>query len=100
MRELLRVRERPLRRTRFIADAHFGGLARLLRMAGFDTLYDNGYEDAEIVAIAVREGRSLRLGASHGFTRSPAPLLARVRMRSCSPGSGRLASVRASIRQQ
>lgn len=55
--ELLRVRERPLRRTRFIADAHLGGLARLLRMAGFDTLYDNGYADAEIEAIAVHEGR-------------------------------------------
>ena len=27
---------------RFVADAHLGGLARLLRMAGFDTLYDNG----------------------------------------------------------
>ena len=30
---------------RFIADAHLGGLARLLRMAGFDTLYDNAYQD-------------------------------------------------------
>src|SRR5437762_13672401 len=38
---LLRVRERPLRATRFIADAHLGALARLLRMSGFDTLYDN-----------------------------------------------------------
>ena len=37
---LLRVRERPLRVTRFIADAHLGGLARLLRMSGFDTLHD------------------------------------------------------------
>ena len=55
--DLLRVRERPLRRTRFVADAHFGGLARLLRMAGFDTLYDNGYDDAEIAAIAARDGR-------------------------------------------
>lgn len=55
--ELLRVRERPLRRTRFVADAHFGGLARLLRMAGFDTLYDNACDDAGIEAIAVRDGR-------------------------------------------
>jgi uncharacterized protein with PIN domain len=54
---LLRVRERPLRRLRFVADAHLGGLARLLRMAGFDTLYDNHYDDAEIEAIAQAEDR-------------------------------------------
>lgn len=42
---------------RFVADAHLGGLARLLRMAGFDTLYDNGYRDDEIVAIAARDDR-------------------------------------------
>jgi hypothetical protein len=54
---LLRVRPQPLRQTRFIADAHLGGLAHLLRLTGFDTLYDNGYDDAEIVAIAEREGR-------------------------------------------
>ncbi|HEV8688864.1 MAG TPA: Mut7-C RNAse domain-containing protein [Ideonella sp.] len=54
---LVRVRERPLRETRFIADAHLGGLARLLRMTGFDTLYDNHYRDAEIVHIAADQGR-------------------------------------------
>ncbi len=54
---LLRVREQPLRTTRFIADAHLGGLARLLRMAGFDTLYDNRYRDREIAELAGREGR-------------------------------------------
>lgn len=54
---LLRVRDHPLRETCFVADAHLGGLAHLLRMAGFDTLYDNGYLDSEIAAIAVREER-------------------------------------------
>ncbi|TCJ12802.1 twitching motility protein PilT [Parasulfuritortus cantonensis] len=54
---LLRVRDRPLRVSRFVADAHLGGLARLLRMAGFDTLYDNRYRDDEVVAIAGRDGR-------------------------------------------
>lgn len=54
---LLRLRTRPLRVTRFVADAHLGGLARLLRMAGFDTLYDNGYDDAEIERIAGGDGR-------------------------------------------
>jgi uncharacterized protein with PIN domain len=54
---LLKVRERPLRCLRFVADAHLGGLARLLRMSGFDTLYDNHFSDSEIAAIAAREGR-------------------------------------------
>jgi hypothetical protein len=44
---------------RFIADAHLGALARLLRMAGFDTLYKNDYQDEEIVAIAAREARTV-----------------------------------------
>lgn len=42
---------------RFVADAHLGGLARLLRMAGFDTLYDNGFLDPDLVAIARSEDR-------------------------------------------
>ncbi|MCG4455906.1 Mut7-C ubiquitin/RNAse domain-containing protein [Pseudomonas sp. MMS21-TM103] len=54
---LLKVREQPLRVLRFIADAHLGGLARLLRMAGFDTLYDNHFDDLQIVEIAAREQR-------------------------------------------
>lgn len=41
----------------FVADAHLGGLARLLRMAGFDTLYDNSFEDAEIAAISFSQER-------------------------------------------
>jgi uncharacterized protein with PIN domain len=60
---LLRVREWPLRRSlpalRFVVDAHLGGLARLPRMAGFDTLYRNDYADAEIAAIALAERRIL-----------------------------------------
>jgi uncharacterized protein len=54
---LLRVREHPLRAIRFIADAHLGGLAQLLRLAGFDTLYDNHYPDADIEALAAAEHR-------------------------------------------
>jgi uncharacterized protein with PIN domain len=34
-----------------------GGLARMLRMLGFDTLYDNGAADREIVEVAAREHR-------------------------------------------
>ena len=54
---LLRVRAQPLRKTQFVADAHLGALARLLRMAGFDTLYENRYRDREIAQIAERDGR-------------------------------------------
>jgi uncharacterized protein with PIN domain len=54
---LLRVREQPLREPRFVADAHLGGLAHMLRMLGFDTLYDNRFHDAAIVAIAEHDGR-------------------------------------------
>ena len=56
---LLRVRDQPLRITRFVADAHLGGLAHLLRMAGFDTLYDNNFQDSEIEAIVARDERIL-----------------------------------------
>jgi uncharacterized protein with PIN domain len=54
---LVRVRERPLRETRFIADAHLGALARLLRLAGFDTRFANAWPDAEIVRLALAEHR-------------------------------------------
>ncbi len=71
----LRLREWPLPVIHFVADSHLGGLARLLRMAGFDTLYRNDYRDSEIAAIAGRERRIVltrdrdllkQRGISHG----------------------------------
>lgn len=53
------VQPPPLKEFRFVADSHLGGLARLLRMAGFDTLYRNDYRDREIAGIAVNESRIL-----------------------------------------
>jgi uncharacterized protein with PIN domain/sulfur carrier protein ThiS len=47
----------PPRRLRFVADAHLGGLARLLRMAGFDTIYDNDLRNDQVEALAVEEER-------------------------------------------
>lgn len=41
----------------FVADAHLGGLARFLRMLGFDTLYENGYADDTIRRLAQTERR-------------------------------------------
>ncbi|HUF20650.1 MAG TPA: Mut7-C RNAse domain-containing protein [Burkholderiales bacterium] len=57
IRPALRLRPDPLRRPRFVADAHLGGLARFLRMLGFDTLYSNAYYDRDIREIAARESR-------------------------------------------
>ena len=54
---LLRVRDYPLRNPRFVADAHLGGLAHMLRMLGFDTLYDNHFDDDAIVEICEHDGR-------------------------------------------
>jgi uncharacterized protein with PIN domain len=54
---LVRLRERPLRRTLFIADVHLRRLARLLRLLGFDTLHTNDYEDEAIIEIANEQGR-------------------------------------------
>ena len=42
---------------RFAADAHLGRLARYLRFAGFDTLWDNAWKDADLVAVATEEER-------------------------------------------
>ena len=46
------LRERPLRRSKFILDVHLGKLANYLRMLGFDTLYSNNYSDGMIVRLA------------------------------------------------
>lgn len=60
---------------RFVADAHLGGLARMLRMAGFDTLYDNAFDDARIERLGQEQQRTVltrdrellkRRGVVHG----------------------------------
>ncbi len=54
---VVRLRPTPLRRSRFVADVHLGKLARILRLLGFDTLYQNDFDDPEIVRIAAAEDR-------------------------------------------
>jgi uncharacterized protein with PIN domain len=56
---LVRLRELPLRNSRFVADVHLGKLARHLRMAGFDTLWTSHWDDDEIVALAAAEKRAI-----------------------------------------
>lgn len=54
---VLRLRPRPLRRTRFVLDVHLGKLARRLRILGFDCAYRNDYSDAEIIKISLSAKR-------------------------------------------
>ena len=60
-----RIEVRPVALTdlteepRFVLDGHLGRLASHLRMLGLDCLYDNAYEDDELVRISVEERRIL-----------------------------------------
>ena len=54
---LVRLRPAPLREPRFILDVHLGALARLLRLLGFDAVYENDLDDPEIVARSLAEHR-------------------------------------------
>ena len=54
---LVRLRDKPLRRTAFVLDVNLGKLARLLRLCGFDTQYRNDYSDRDVVDIGVGEHR-------------------------------------------
>lgn len=56
---LLRLRDKPLRQPRFLADAHLGKLARYLRLMGFDTLFFNDAGDRRLVEISLDERRIL-----------------------------------------
>lgn len=47
----------PLPAQGIVADAHLGGLARFLRMLGYDTVHHNRIPDAEIRRLAVEERR-------------------------------------------
>lgn len=54
---LLKLREAPLRHSRFVVDVNLGKLARWLRLLGFDTLYRNDFADPEVVRLAAAEDR-------------------------------------------
>lgn len=56
---IVKLREKPLRRSAFICDVHLGKCARLLRMLGLDTLYQNDYDDPKIIAVSVTQNRIL-----------------------------------------
>ncbi len=64
---LNRLRPEPLRKTRFVLDAHLGKLAKYLRMLGFDTLYCNQYHDSELADIASSGAKRILLTRDHGL---------------------------------
>lgn len=59
IRSELKIRPEPLRRIKFVLDCHLGKLAKYLRMAGFDTLYEKDYQDLEIAQISRQKKRIL-----------------------------------------
>lgn len=54
---LVRLRDKPLRRSAFVVDVNLGKLARYLRQCGFDALYSNQSHDRDIVDISLRDHR-------------------------------------------
>lgn len=54
---IIRLREKPLRKTAFVLDVHLGKLAKRLRVLGFDTFYRNDLDDPEIIRISLAEKR-------------------------------------------
>ncbi len=54
---LIRLRAKPLRKTRFILDENLGNLARKLRMLGFDTLYERIQDKQKFIRKALDERR-------------------------------------------
>ena len=55
----VRVGPPSLKEARFVLDTHLGRLASYLRSLGFDVLYRNDYEDAELARISSAESRIL-----------------------------------------
>jgi len=49
---LSKLREVPLRESRFLLDIHLGKLAKYLRLLGFDIMYDNKMDDPELAMIS------------------------------------------------
>jgi len=53
------LRPKPLREPKFVLDVHLGVLAKYLRLLGFDTLYRNDLEDAEIINLSITGQRTI-----------------------------------------
>jgi uncharacterized protein with PIN domain len=53
------LKPEPLKEIRFVLDGHLGKLANYLRLLGFDSRYQNDFEDSELAAISSQEDRIL-----------------------------------------
>ncbi|MDR4508790.1 MAG: Mut7-C ubiquitin/RNAse domain-containing protein [Candidatus Brocadiaceae bacterium] len=53
----VKLRDEPLKKHAFILDVHLGKLAKMLRMLGFDVVYENDYDDPEIIRRSLEEKR-------------------------------------------
>jgi uncharacterized protein len=74
--EVQHLRPKPLRKPKFVSDVHLGRLTKYLRMMGLDVLYNNNFDDDEIVRISLKEKRAIltkdrgilkRSEVSHGY---------------------------------
>ena len=52
-----RLRDVPLRKTRFVADTNIGDIVRIMRLLGFDVVFDAGMSNREIIDISNRGKR-------------------------------------------
>lgn len=54
---ITRLREVPLRKTKFIADVNLGDVVKYMRLLGFDVYFDSALSDKEIIEISKGENR-------------------------------------------
>jgi hypothetical protein len=54
---LVKLRDKPLRETKFIIDINLGKLVRFLRLLGFDSSYDNSFKEEQIIHLSSRDKR-------------------------------------------
>jgi uncharacterized protein with PIN domain/sulfur carrier protein ThiS len=54
---LIRLRDAPLRESRFVVDCNLGRLARYLRLLGLDCLYRNDFDDETVSRISQQQRR-------------------------------------------
>lgn len=67
------MKERQLKtKPRFIADCHFGKLAKYLRLMGFDTLFFPQIDDNDLIDLSNREGRIILTRDKELFQRQKA----------------------------
>jgi len=59
IKDVTRLREVPLRQTRFIADINIRDIVKYMRALGLDVCYDASLSPREIIRISKRENRTI-----------------------------------------